>query len=69
MGTGAEGLHNQQTVMNFAQAVENSTYEGINNLAIFFNRYDDELDGWMGNDAIAAYRQNYYQLINQAQSI
>ena len=55
--------------MNFAQAVENSTYEGINNLAIFFNGHDAELDGWMGDDAIAAYRQSYYQLIGQAQSI
>ena len=55
--------------MNFAQAVESSIYEGINNLAIFFNRYDAELDGWMGNDAIAAYHQDYYRLIDQAQSI
>ena len=69
MGTGAEGFHNQQTIMNFAQAVESSTYESINNLAIFFNGHDAELDGWMGDDAIAAYRQNYYQLIDQAQSI
>jgi hypothetical protein len=53
--------------MIFAQAVENANYEGINDLAIFFNQYDAEIDNWMGDEAIAAYRQNYYQLIGDAQ--
>ncbi len=70
MGTAGEALHHPPPDMTFAQAIENANYEAINDLAIFFNQYDAEI-GWMdqlfGDEAVADYRQNFYQLIGDAQ--
>ena len=53
--------------MTFARAIENANYEGINDLVTFFNQYDAELDWLFGDEAIATYHQNCYQLIGDAQ--
>ena len=63
----SDNQHLQDRIMTFAQAVENSNCEGINDLATFLNQYNAEIDGWMGDERVATYRQNYYQLISDAQ--